>query len=448
MGVCQTRFRDKGKVRKLSTYSTMELESIKTRLSNNKLFMDSFWAVFGNGLGNALLLIAGILIARFLGKDLYGEYGVVKTTMFYIASFATFGLGFTSTKYIAQYVTEGNKYIRSIIRDSLLITVCFSGVIAFFLILFAEPLANYVNEPDLKVAFQALAIIIIFKAVTTTQIGLLSGLKIFDKAARNSVITGVVMLCSCVPLTYFWALQGSLVSLALSQAINALLNHITINNHEKKIKNQINRSFVYELLVFSFPVALQESSFTICNWAAVLFLTKFSSAGELGLYTAAAQWNAIITMVPCLLTNVVLSHLSGTISAKEQHDIILKRMLIVNLVCTFVPFIIVYIIANYIASFYGSSFSDLPSVIRVLTLVTIFEACASVYKSELMALGKTWALFIIRFFRDAILVGGVYVYLVYNNGMNGALWYSVISDISSILFLIIIFSYYKHLSKS
>ena len=49
------------------------------KLKNNKFFKDSFWAVFGNGMGYALLLLAGIIIARFLGKDLYWEYGFVKT---------------------------------------------------------------------------------------------------------------------------------------------------------------------------------------------------------------------------------------------------------------------------------------------------------------------------------------------------------------------------------
>ena len=48
----------------------MDITLIKHRLLQSKLFKDSFWAVFGNGLGNALLLLAGILIARFLGKDL------------------------------------------------------------------------------------------------------------------------------------------------------------------------------------------------------------------------------------------------------------------------------------------------------------------------------------------------------------------------------------------
>ena len=76
----------------------IDLPSLYQKIKTNKLAKDSFWSIFGNGLGNLLLLIAGIIIARFLGKDLYGEYGIVKTTMFYIAAFSTFGLGYTSTK--------------------------------------------------------------------------------------------------------------------------------------------------------------------------------------------------------------------------------------------------------------------------------------------------------------------------------------------------------------
>ena len=105
----------------------MDITLIKHRLLQSKLFKDSFWAVFGNGLGNALLLLAGILIARFLGKDLYGEYGVVKTTMFYIATFATFGLGYTSTKYIAQYKEIDTSRIHKLVKDSLYITLYFGA---------------------------------------------------------------------------------------------------------------------------------------------------------------------------------------------------------------------------------------------------------------------------------------------------------------------------------
>jgi O-antigen/teichoic acid export membrane protein len=51
----------------------MTIKLIKEKILQSKLFKDSFWAVFGNGFGNALMLFSGIIIARLLGKDLYGE---------------------------------------------------------------------------------------------------------------------------------------------------------------------------------------------------------------------------------------------------------------------------------------------------------------------------------------------------------------------------------------
>lgn len=49
---------------------------IKKRLLSSNLFKDSFWALFGTVIGKALSLFAGIIVARFLGKGLYGEYGM------------------------------------------------------------------------------------------------------------------------------------------------------------------------------------------------------------------------------------------------------------------------------------------------------------------------------------------------------------------------------------
>ena len=48
----------------------MILNEVKKKLIQSKLAKDSFWAVFGNGFGNALLLLAGIIIARLFGMDL------------------------------------------------------------------------------------------------------------------------------------------------------------------------------------------------------------------------------------------------------------------------------------------------------------------------------------------------------------------------------------------
>lgn len=425
----------------------MDLIKIKEKLLTSKLFKDSFWAVFGNGMGNAMMLLAGILIARLLGKDLYGEYGVVKSTMFYVASFATFGLGFTSTKYIAQYVTGQKQYVKSIMRDSMTITLAFSGTIAILLIIFAQQLADYVEAPSLKLAFQALAGVIVFKAMTTTQIGLLSGHKEFKSTARNSVASGAFLLISCIPLTYFYGLKGSLLALMSSQAFNAAINYFTIRQVTKSLPDQENKDFKKELISFSFPVALQESSFTVCHWAAIMLLTKYSSAGELGLYSAGAQWNSIIIMIPLLLNNVVLSYLSGNVSNKTEHHKTVKTMLFVNLICTLMPFIVVYVLADFIATFYGPTFNELPALLRIVTFSTIFECCSSVFKSELMSQGRTWLLFSLRCIRDVALVVLVYIVMINTNGVNGAMSYAWISVAITALFFFLMFAAYRITNK-
>ncbi len=411
-------------------------------IKNNKFFKDSFWAVFGNGLGNGFLLLAGILIARFLGKELYGEYGVVKTTMFYIASFATLGLGVTSTKYIATLLNSKPIHVKNVIHDAMTITVIFSSIIAIIIFIIAPFIANLLNEEQLVLALRALSVVIIFKAITTTQIGVLAGFKEFKTIALNSLSSGLLMLVICVPLTYFWGLKGALLSLLFSQIFNSIVNYMGIKRKSRSFSYVEKVSYKKELAYFSFPVALQESSFAICNWAAIMLLTKLSSMGEVGLYTASAQWNSIITMIPGLLINVILSYLSSSINNSIKHKKTLKLMLRINFFTTIIPFVIVYFLADFIASFYGKSFEGMPSVLRILTFSTILEACASVYKSELLALGKTWLLFSVRLFRDMILVIGVYILLTFSNGVDGAIMYSwAVVVMSALFFLVLLVSY-------
>lgn len=417
-------------------------KTLSYSIKNNKFFKDSFWAVFGNGLGNGFLLLAGILIARFLGKELYGEYGVVKTTMFYIASFATLGLGVTSTKYIATLLNSKPIHVKNVIHDAMTITVIFSSIIAIVIFIIAPFLANLLNEEQLVLALRALSVVIIFKAITTTQIGVLAGFKEFKTIAINSLSSGLLMLVICVPLTYFWGLKGALLSLLFSQIFNSIVNYMGIKRKSRSFSYVEKVSYKKELAYFSFPVALQESSFAICNWAAIMLLTKLSSMGEVGLYTASAQWNSIITMIPGLLINVILSYLSSSINNSIKHKKTLKLMLRINFFTTIIPFIIVYFLADFIASFYGKSFEGMPSVLRILTFSTILEACASVYKSELLALGKTWLLFSVRLFRDMILVIGVYILLTFSNGVDGAIMYSwAVVVMSALFFLVLLVSY-------
>ena len=414
------------------------------KITDSALARDSFWAVVGNGLGNAFLLLAGIFIARFLGKDLYGEYGVVKTTMMYSATFATFGLGITSTKFLSEYLQQKKQYALSIMRDSLRVTFVFSVCIAVLILLVAPYLSNYLKHPSLALAFRMLSGIIVFKALVTTQQGILAGLHAFRAAGINNILAGVSMLVLSVPLTYWFGLRGALGALMASQVIACILNYFSIRRCRAALveKQQTDHSFVRELVSFSFPIALQESSFTICSWLGIMLLTRYATVGDVGIFTACLQWNVIIMMIPTLLSNVVLAHLSGTTHHSETHKATMRRMLLVNVVCAVLPFVVIYPLSGYISQLYGSEFDTMTSVLRILLLDALLFSVTTVFKSEYIAQGHNWLLFTVRAVKDVLLVVLAYFLLTGSLSLPGAVCYATAYIASSVLYLLLIVGIY------
>lgn len=402
-------------------------QDLRIKLLSSSLFKDSFWAVFGNGLGHFLLLLAGIVIARFLGKDIYGEYGVVKTTMFYIASFSTLGLGFTATRFVAKYKDVDDGLLKGSIYSSLSITAVSSLVLCLLLLVFAKPLAVYLDEPRLEIPFRFLGVIIISRAMSTTTGAVLGGIKNFKAAGVNNIVSGACMLILGSGFTYLWGLNGSLIALLTSQAILFLLNLGAIYKSSLyKLRLVVRKKVTAPILNFTFPVALQELSYSLSQWGVILILTKFCSMGEVGLYTAAAQWNTIILFMPSLLSNVVLSYLSGSETAKKQQRL-LRLMLLVNFFATLVPFFLVYFCSDYIISFYGSTFVEMKDVMNILVFSTIFDCMSKVLQSNMISEGKNWSLFVFRTIRDLSLLVISYYILCTKAGEGGAVTFAVIS---------------------
>src|ERR1700733_582512 len=82
------------------------LDGLWTRLESSplgeRLLRGSFWSLLGTFASRALGLAAAILAARILGKAVYGELGIIQSTVGMLGTFAGFGMGTTATKYVAE----------------------------------------------------------------------------------------------------------------------------------------------------------------------------------------------------------------------------------------------------------------------------------------------------------------------------------------------------------
>ena len=140
------------------------------KVTDNQIVRDSSWAVIGSAVSKCAAMVVSIIIARLLGVEEFGEYGMVKTTLFYIAVFSTFGLGSTATRYMAQCDADDHLSIYNLIRNSISITLITSTVMAVLLFTCAHLITD---EPHLISILRYTSLIVIFNAINTTQLGLL-----------------------------------------------------------------------------------------------------------------------------------------------------------------------------------------------------------------------------------------------------------------------------------
>ncbi len=424
----------------------INFSDLKTKALNSRLVIDSFWALFGNVIGKGLSLAAGIIVARFLGKEAFGEYGIIRNTLMTVAIFSTFGLGYTATKYVAEYKKKNPELLNYILKYARNITLAVSGIMAIGLFISAGYVADSVLEaPHLKNPLRLVSVWIVFNAVTTTQIGVLAGFGAFKNMARINSIIGITTFVTSFVLTYYWQLDGALLALLLNQILNWWLNYKLVNQClPKQISNKSHKKpLLKEILNFSFPVALQEATYSATSWLTSLLLIKLASYGELGLLSAAMQWNAIILFIPGILRNVILSHLAETNNNKHEHNRILKITLLFNFIVTIIPFLVVFLFSGLITSFYGKSFENLKPVISVAVFTTVFSSLSNVYAQAFMAKGKNWLMFNIRLFRDIGIIVLGYLLLKHFNTYSGALILSYIRLVLGGLFLLLMFLFYK-----
>ena len=370
------------------------ISALISKIKDSQIAHDSSWAIIGSAVSKCAAMVVGIIIARLLGVEAFGEYGMVKSTLFYIAVFSTFGLGSTANRYMAQCEATDRKSISNIIHNSIAITLITSSIMAILLFSCAGLITN---EPHLVHILRYTSFIVIFNAINTTQLGLLSGLKLFKAIAINNTIAGIATLFLGVALTFYFKLAGAVSALFISTFIQCIFNQIAIYKHLKTIPKRegdngsaSSATSIGHLFRFSLPIAMQESVYASASWIRVMMVTTLAGYDELGLYTATNQCHQFIIFIPNVLRNVILSHLSSSLNDNARHKQTFSTMIKINLFATMLPALGVALFSPIIEQIYGDSFVGLAHVIIITAISSIFESLSDIYVQEFISRGYNW----------------------------------------------------------
>lgn len=391
--------------------------SLKSRLLNG-----AFWSVLGAVGGKGLVLIAFIIVARIIGQRAYGEFGIIRSTINMFTVFASAGIGYTASKYIAQHRNRQPQAAGEIYALSNVLAWAIGFLFALLLVAFSSLIAERsLQNPLLADDIKWGALVLFFTTLNGVQNGALSGFEAFKPIAVNTFLSGLFQSICLVAGCYFWGIEGCIAGLGLGCVALYFLNHYSIRRYLKQYAivpevRRVKKQTWRVLWKFSFPAILSSVMVLPVLWWAKTYLVRQAGYVEMADFDVADQWGVMVLFIPATLSQVILPLLSNTLEegTTGQYFRLIRVNILLNVVISSFIALGVIVLGKYILSFYGKGFVEVQPLIYMMIATVIMSAChvvGQVFASQdKMWLGVMfnfiWAVWIVIF--TILLVGNGY----------------------------------------
>lgn len=358
----------------------------------------AFWSLLSSIISRGMGLVANIIVARMMGVAEFGELGLIRNTVLTLGVLTGYGLGLTTTKYVAEYQFRDPRRTGSVISVTTVTTIIFSSFAVVILWLSAHWTVSYMN---LKVGdtrdLYLSGVLLIASAVWSVLQSALVGFQAFQKLTVNNTIYGTVTLVLSITLTFAFGITGSVIALSISAIVGAVLAGVDVvhlcKDRSVPLKIHYQRSDFSVLWEFSIPAYLSGIIvMPVMWWAFTMMSNRSYNASEVGLFNAADQWRTLILFLPQALGAVVLPFLSEAVGEnnEKKYSNLLWVSAGVNVGIAVIFAGIISFLAKSIINAYGSEFADAYLILIILSTAAIPQSFASVLGQAFASRSKMW----------------------------------------------------------
>lgn len=364
---------------------------------SNRLFHSASWALVGAVVGRGVTMLTYIIVARLLTQEVYGEFGILRSTINMFTVFAGMGLGSTASKYISQYRNVNPTKAGDIYTLSNILIFFIALIFTLLLFFSSSYIAEYsLNAPHLSGEIKVGAIVLFFITVNSVQNGALSGFEDFKSISINTVISSCIQAVFLIVGCYWSGIYGALIGWGIGCFSCYLLNRRSIHLQLKKyrLSSNIRRLRKEELTIlwkFSVPSLLASVMVGPVLWWTKTYLISRSSYSEMAVYDVAEQWYTIVLFVPVTLAQIILPMLTNTLEegSKAQYLKLVKINLGINVLASLVLSLFIILIGPYIMEFYGKGFVDIRTM-SIMMMATVASSACNVVGQVIASRDKMW----------------------------------------------------------
>jgi O-antigen/teichoic acid export membrane protein len=399
-----------------------------------RLARGAFWSLTGGIISRVLTMISSILVARLLGRDGYGEMGMIQSTMGMFGVFAGFGLGATATKYIAEFRDKDPVRAGRITSLTLVAAMISAGLIMVACCAMSSWLAEKsLHRASLAPLLISGAVLLFISTIGGVLSAVLSGFESFREIAVINVWQGVATPLITIPFALWYGVHGAIASFTINASLGLLLSALAVRRNIKKYAMELKYSAAMwrEWLLlwkYSLPLTIAGLLVAPVTWITNTCLVSAPGGyGELGLFNAANQWRNVIIFLPALLTSAMLPVLSETHSRENKDDF--TRTIVFNLRGTWaVAFpltVMVILLGKFLAQLLGKQFSGTEHIIAILMVACFLNVVNGAVGCAMVGAGKIWIGTLMNFSWAAVLVVSAGLLIPHHGGTGLALAYLI-----------------------
>lgn len=366
--------------------------------TRRRIATGAFWGGVAGGAARGFTVIASFFLARLLGQETFGEYGVINSTAAMISGMAGLGIGTTVTKYVAELRSKDTERAGRILALSTGVTLISAALYGAVFIGIAPWLASQtLAAPHLAPMLRISSVTVALGVINSVQTCSLAGCEAFKKSSLINIVCTTVQTILVLLGALLWQLAGAITALAISMVITVTVTRwlakrewsrfdIRLNWHESLKEWRV-------LLNFSLPNFLSSLSVGPVIWACNAFLANQPNGySQLGIYNAANQWQTAVQFLPALIGTAVLPVMSeryGNNDAQGSIRIMKGMMGIIATIVIPVAFVIC-LCGKWIMAGYGTSFVPGVSVLYLSVVTAALVATMTPVGQALAASGRMW----------------------------------------------------------
>lgn len=357
--------------------------------------------------------LLGMFLARILGKETFGEWGIIQNTIGSISNVAQLALAITATKYVAELRHADPKRVGSILGLCSFVTLVTAGIASLGLLVSAPFLAASVfHAPHLTLAVRVSIAYLFFLTINGYQIGALSGLEAFRRLATIGGFYGAATLVTVLVAARLFGLDGAVLAMSACAAANWFFHHVHLKRYCASHGIEVHyRHLARELPVltsFALPATLAGVASSAGVWLSNVTLVRVPHGyEEMAVLTAGMSFRSVILFAPSVISRVSMPLLVNLFGNRDHDEY--QRGFLQNIwaltgfaVIAAIP---LSLLAPYLLVAFGRSFVNGASTVVVLSVAAVLEVSALAFYQQVFTSGWMWWGLCIVVVRSALLVG-------------------------------------------